>query len=37
MRLVSIPVGTMVHIELKPGKGAQMLVAGGYAQIMGRR
>jgi len=38
MRLVNIPIGTMVHnIELKPGKGAQFArSAGGYAQIMGR-
>jgi large subunit ribosomal protein L2 len=38
MRLVNIPVGTMVHnIEMKPGKGGQIArSAGGYAQIMGR-
>ncbi|WP_368030790.1 50S ribosomal protein L2 [Arcobacter sp. s6] len=38
MRLMSIPVGTMVHnIEMKPGKGGQIArSAGGYAQIMGR-
>ena len=38
MRLVNIPVGTMVHnIELKPGKGGQIArSAGGYAQVMGR-
>jgi large subunit ribosomal protein L2 len=38
MKLVNIPVGTLVHnVELKPGKGGQMVrSAGGYAQIMGR-
>ena len=38
MKLKSIPVGTLVHnIELKPGKGGQMVrTAGGSAQIMGR-
>jgi len=38
MKLKSIPVGTLVHnIELKPGKGGQMVrSAGGSAQIMGR-
>ena len=38
MRLVNIPIGTMVHnIEMKPGKGGQIArSAGGYAQIMGR-
>mgnify|MGYP000337830799 CR=1 FL=1 len=38
MRLVNIPVGTMVHnIEMKPGKGGQIArSAGGYAQVMGR-
>ncbi len=36
--LKNIPVGTLVHnIELKPGKGGQMVrSAGGSAQIMGR-
>jgi large subunit ribosomal protein L2 len=36
--LKSIPVGTLVHcIELKPGKGAQMVrAAGGSAQIVAR-
>lgn len=34
--LLKIPVGTFVHcIELKPGKGAQLVrTAGGYAQIL---
>ena len=38
MKLINIPIGTMVHnIELKPGKGAQIVrSAGGYAQVMGR-
>jgi large subunit ribosomal protein L2 len=38
MKLMSIPVGTTVHnIELKPGKGGQMVrSAGTSAQIMGR-
>lgn len=38
MKLKNIPVGTIVHnIELKPGKGGQMVrAAGGSAQIMGR-
>jgi len=38
MKLKNIPVGTLVHnIELKPGKGGQMVrSAGGSAQIMGR-
>ncbi len=38
MRLVNIPVGTMVHnIEMKPGYGGQIArSAGGYAQVMGR-
>ncbi|WP_345985390.1 50S ribosomal protein L2 [Sulfurimonas sp. HSL-1656] len=38
MKLKSIPVGTTVHnVELKPGKGAQMVrSAGTSAQIMGR-
>jgi large subunit ribosomal protein L2 len=38
MKLMSIPVGTLVHnIELNPGHGGQMArSAGGYAQIMGR-
>jgi len=36
--LKNIPIGTLVHnIELKPGKGGQMVrSAGGSAQIMGR-
>ncbi len=36
--LSSIPVGTLVHnIELKPGKGAQLVrSAGCYAQVVGR-
>jgi large subunit ribosomal protein L2 len=38
MKLMNIPVGTLVHnIELKPGKGGQIVrSAGGSAQIMGR-
>lgn len=38
IKLKNIPLGTIVHnIELKPGKGAQIVrSAGGYAQIMGR-
>ncbi len=38
MKLMSIPVGTLVHnIELSPGHGGQIArSAGGYAQIMGR-
>ena len=38
MKLMNIPVGTLVHnIEMKPGKGGQMVrTAGGSAQIMGR-
>jgi large subunit ribosomal protein L2 len=38
MKLMNIPVGTVVHnIELKPGKGGQMVrSAGTSAQIMGR-
>jgi len=38
MRLINIPIGTMVHnIEMKPGKGGQIArSAGGYAQVMGR-
>ena len=38
MKLVNIPVGTLVHnIEMKPGKGGQMVrSAGTYAQVMGR-
>lgn len=38
MKLKNIPVGTVIHnIELKPGKGGQMVrSAGGSAQIMGR-
>ncbi|MEM7209819.1 MAG: 50S ribosomal protein L2 [Pseudomonadota bacterium] len=36
--LSNIPVGTTVHcIEMKPGKGAQMIrTAGGYAQLVAR-
>ena len=36
--LVNIPLGTTIHnIELKPGKGAQLIrSAGGSAQVMGR-
>lgn len=36
--LVSIPLGTTIHnIELKPGKGGQLIrSAGGSAQVMGR-
>jgi large subunit ribosomal protein L2 len=36
--LASMPLGTTVHnIELKPGKGAQLIrSAGGFAQVMGR-
>ncbi len=38
MKLMSIPVGTLVHnIEMSPGHGGQLArSAGGYAQIMGR-
>ena len=38
MPLRSIPVGTIIHnIEMKPGKGAQLVrSAGTYAQIVGR-
>ncbi len=38
LKLINIPVGTLVHnIELKPGKGGQIVrSAGGSAQIMGR-
>ena len=38
MQLGNIPVGTLVHnIEMKPGKGGQMVrAAGGYAQLMGK-
>ncbi|MGD9970888.1 MAG: 50S ribosomal protein L2 [Sulfuricurvum sp.] len=38
LKLMNIPVGTVVHnVELKPGKGAQMVrSAGASAQIMGR-
>lgn len=38
LKLKDIPVGTVVHnIELKPGKGGQMVrSAGGEAQLMGR-
>ena len=37
-QLASLPVGTIVHnVELKPGKGAQMVrSAGTFAQIVGR-
>jgi large subunit ribosomal protein L2 len=36
--LSSMPLGTTIHnIELKPGKGAQLIrSAGGFAQVMGR-
>ncbi len=38
MPLKSMPVGTIIHnIEMKPGKGAQMIrSAGTYAQLVGR-
>ena len=38
MRLANMPVGTLVHnVELKPGKGAEMVrSAGASAQILGR-
>lgn len=38
LKLINIPVGTLVHnIELKPGKGGQIVrSAGASAQIMGR-
>jgi large subunit ribosomal protein L2 len=38
LRLKNIPVGTLVHnIELRPGKGGQMVrSAGAYAQVLGR-
>jgi len=38
MKIKNIPVGTLIHnIEMKPGKGGQMVrTAGGSAQIMGR-
>lgn len=38
MKMKNIPVGTILHnIELKPGKGAQMVrSAGGYAQLMAK-
>ena len=38
MKMKNIPVGTHIHnIEMKPGKGGQMVrTAGGSAQIMGR-
>jgi len=38
MPLKSMPVGTIIHnIEMKPGKGAQMIrSAGSYAQLVGR-
>jgi len=36
--LINIPLGTTIHnIELKPGKGGQLIrSAGGFAQVMGR-
>lgn len=38
MRLKNMPVGTIIHnIEMKPGKGAQMIrSAGTFAQLVGR-
>jgi len=38
MKLKNMPVGTIIHnIEMKPGKGAQMIrSAGTYAQLVGR-
>ena len=38
MKLRNMPVGTIIHnIEMKPGKGAQMIrSAGTYAQLVGR-
>lgn len=38
MQLKNMPVGTIIHnIEMKPGKGAQMIrSAGTYAQLVGR-
>ncbi|MGZ3658736.1 MAG: 50S ribosomal protein L2 [Bdellovibrionota bacterium] len=38
LSLKSIPVGTLIHnIELRPGKGGQMVrSAGAYAQVLGR-
>jgi large subunit ribosomal protein L2 len=38
LRLMNIPVGTMIHnIELKPGKGAQLVrAAGNAAQLMAK-
>jgi large subunit ribosomal protein L2 len=38
MPLASMPLGTTIHnIELKPGKGGQLIrSAGGFAQVMGR-
>ncbi len=38
MKLKNMPVGTIIHnIEMKPGKGAQMIrAAGTYAQLVGR-
>lgn len=38
LSLKSIPVGTLVHnVELRPGKGGQMVrSAGAYAQVLGR-
>lgn len=38
MKLKNMPVGTIIHnVEMKPGKGAQMIrSAGTYAQLVGR-
>jgi len=38
LSLKNIPVGTLIHnIELRPGKGGQMVrSAGAYAQVLGR-
>lgn len=38
MKLKNMPVGTIIHnIEMKPGKGAQMVrAAGAFAQLVGR-
>ena len=38
MPLKNMPVGTIIHnVELKPGKGAQMIrAAGAYGQLVGR-
>jgi large subunit ribosomal protein L2 len=38
LRLADMPLGTTIHnIELKPGKGGQLIrSAGGFAQVMGR-